>query len=244
MSIGDKLARARHDAGLSITQVSQQTRIRETIIRGIEQDDFAPCSGDFYARGHIRSVAAVIGIDADPLVQEYDALHGGAGPVCGAEVPGPAALFRVRERGPANWSAVMAIALAVVASYGIIHALASPSPHINTAAHHRPVPRPTTVPPARRAAPAAAPGHQHRPVLVQLAATEGCWIGVYAADGTLRWQTYVSAGAARSWVFAHRVSMKIGNPRGIVLTVNGHKMHSLGSRVVTLNLQPGQTVPG
>ena len=138
----------------------------------------------------------------------------------------------------------MAIALARAASYGIIHALASPSPHRNTAARHKPVPMPATVPPARRAAPAAAPGQQHRPVLVQLAATEGCWVNVYAADGTLRWQAYVPAGAARSWVFAHRVSMKISNPRGIVLTVNGHKMHSPGSRVVTLNLQPGQTVPG
>ena len=99
MSIGDSLARARHAAGFSITQVSQQTRIRETIIRGIEQDDFAPCGGDFYVRGHIRSVAAVAGIDADPLIREYDAAHGGVGPFCGAGLPGLATLFRVRERG-------------------------------------------------------------------------------------------------------------------------------------------------
>jgi hypothetical protein len=59
---------------------------------------------------------------------------------------------------------------------------------------------------------------------------------VYAADGTLKWQAYIPAGAARSWVFARRVSMKIGNPRGIVLTVNGHRINSLGSQVMTLNL--------
>jgi hypothetical protein len=98
--------------------------------------------------------------------------------------------------------------------------------------------------PAHRADPAATPGQQHRPVLVQLAATEGCWVGVYAADSTLKWQAYVPAGTARSWVFAHRVSMKIGNPGGIVLTVNGHRTNSLGRQVVTLNLQPGQSVPG
>jgi hypothetical protein len=88
------------------------------------------------------------------------------------------------------------------------------------------------------------PSQPHRPVLVQLAAAEGCWVGAYAADGTLKWQVYVPAGAARSWVFAHRVSMKIGNPGGIVLTVNGQRMNSLGSQVVTLNLQSGQNVPG
>ena len=57
MSIGDALAEARRQAGLTVTQVSQQTRIRESIIRAIEQGDFSPCGGDFYARGHIRSIA-------------------------------------------------------------------------------------------------------------------------------------------------------------------------------------------
>ena len=56
MSIGDSLATARRQAGLTITQVSLQTRIRESIIRGIEQNDFSACGGDFYARGHIRNI--------------------------------------------------------------------------------------------------------------------------------------------------------------------------------------------
>ena len=55
MPIGESLAQARHQAGLTVAQVSQQTRIRETIIRKIEEDDYAECGGDFYARGHIRA---------------------------------------------------------------------------------------------------------------------------------------------------------------------------------------------
>ena len=42
VNIGDALAHARRQAGLTITEVSQQTRIRETIIRDIERDDFCP----------------------------------------------------------------------------------------------------------------------------------------------------------------------------------------------------------
>jgi len=61
MSIGEALAEARRQAGLSINQVSQRTRIREAIIRGIEQDDYSACGGDFYARGHIRSIARTVG---------------------------------------------------------------------------------------------------------------------------------------------------------------------------------------
>jgi hypothetical protein len=73
VSIGEVLAAARRRAGLSVAQVSQQTRIRETIIAGIEGDDYSACGGDFYARGHIRAIAAAVGADPGPLIEQYDA---------------------------------------------------------------------------------------------------------------------------------------------------------------------------
>ena len=81
MSIGETLARARHQAGLSVAQVSEQTRIRPLIIRGIEADDYSTCGGDFYARGNIRDIAEVVGTDPGPLIEEYDRDHRAAGPV-------------------------------------------------------------------------------------------------------------------------------------------------------------------
>ncbi len=72
MPIGETLAQARQQAGLTVTQVSRQTRIRETIIRKIEQDDYSECGGDFYARGHLRAIAKAVGTDSGPLIQEYD----------------------------------------------------------------------------------------------------------------------------------------------------------------------------
>jgi X-X-X-Leu-X-X-Gly heptad repeat protein len=73
VSIGSTLAEARRSAGLTIAQVSEKTRIRETIIREIESDDYAACGGDFYARGHVRAIARVVGTDPVPLIAEYDA---------------------------------------------------------------------------------------------------------------------------------------------------------------------------
>jgi transcriptional regulator with XRE-family HTH domain len=72
VSIGGALAEARSEAGLSITEVSERTRIRAAIIRDIERDDYAACGGDFYARGHIRAIAKVVGTDPVPLIAEYD----------------------------------------------------------------------------------------------------------------------------------------------------------------------------
>jgi transcriptional regulator with XRE-family HTH domain len=73
VGIGGALAEARTEAGLTVTQVSERTRIRATIVRDIERDDYSACGGDYYARGHIRAIARVVGTDPVPLIEEYDA---------------------------------------------------------------------------------------------------------------------------------------------------------------------------
>jgi cytoskeletal protein RodZ len=80
VSTGGTLAEARHRSGLTIAEVSARTRIREGLIRDIERDEFASCGGDFYARGHIRAIAAVVGADPGALISEYDAAHPPGGP--------------------------------------------------------------------------------------------------------------------------------------------------------------------
>jgi hypothetical protein len=109
--IGETLAQARHQAGLTVAQVSKQTRIRETIIREIEADDYSECGGDFYTRGHIRAIAKVVGADPEPLVQEYDTLFrapGVAGTVSLQELL--AASGRAGQRRPPDLPAVRAAA--------------------------------------------------------------------------------------------------------------------------------------
>jgi transcriptional regulator with XRE-family HTH domain len=89
VSIGEGLAQARREAGLSLAQVSQRTRIRERIIADIEGDDYSACGGDFYARGHIRSIARAIGTDPDPFIREYDAAQPEPDDLAEAEITQP-----------------------------------------------------------------------------------------------------------------------------------------------------------
>ncbi len=93
MGIGGALAEARSEAGLTVTQVSERTRIRETIIRDIEHDDYAACGGDYYARGHIRAIARVVGADPVPLIEEYDAEH----------LPPPELQIDLEPHEPSGW---------------------------------------------------------------------------------------------------------------------------------------------
>ncbi|WP_372729852.1 helix-turn-helix domain-containing protein, partial [Nocardioides sp.] len=65
--IGPELAAARTRLSLTVDQLADRTRIRPHVIESIEVDDFVPCGGDFYARGHLRTLARVLGIDVAPL---------------------------------------------------------------------------------------------------------------------------------------------------------------------------------
>ena len=119
MSIGATLAAARRRAGMTVHDVSQSTRVTEPIIRGIEQDDYAECGGDFYARGHIRAIARAVGEDPEPLIEEFDSTWRSAKETSAAEAFSPAMPLRTRERRRVRGTAVLGVlVLAVLAFAG------------------------------------------------------------------------------------------------------------------------------
>lgn len=123
MPIGETLAEARHQAGLTLAQVSKQTRIRETIIRKIEADDFSECGGDFYARGHIRAIAKAVGTDPEPLIQDYDTDHRATGPMATVSLDELLATSAPQQRYrpdlPAAWARVTAAGAPVARKAGL-----------------------------------------------------------------------------------------------------------------------------
>ena len=238
VSIGDTLAAEREQAGLTVAQVSQQTRIRETIIRNIEHDDFSACGGDFYARGHIRSIARASGADPEPLIREYDALYGAPSQVTAQDVFEPSSPIRMRQRRGPNWSAAMALALALIVGFAVYHLVSSngaPSEAARSSGtSHVTVPSPAPSPSASRPA-------RHL-VVIRLAATEDCWVNLTTRSGRTIFSGIVPAGANRHWVAHHPVRMKLGNPGGVTLTVNGAPAGppAGANQPITLSFRPGQ----
>ncbi|MDE3720021.1 helix-turn-helix domain-containing protein [Nocardiopsis sp. N85] len=76
-TIGHTLSAARVAAGFTVADLSTRTRIREPVLRAIEEEDFVLCGGDFYARGHIRGLCRALGLDPKPLLEEFDREHAG-----------------------------------------------------------------------------------------------------------------------------------------------------------------------
>jgi cytoskeletal protein RodZ len=119
VSIGATLASARRHAGLTVAEVSQRTRVRENIVQGIEQDDYAACGGDFDARGHIRAIAEAVGTDPVPLIEEFDERWGSAPEITTAEAFQPSIPLRKRERRRVRWTAALAVVVLAVLGFAI-----------------------------------------------------------------------------------------------------------------------------
>ncbi len=249
MGIGDALAEARRQAGLTITQVSQRTCIRETIIGGIERGDYSACGGDFYARGHIRSIAHAVRVDPDPLISDYDASQGAPQQLTAAEVFEPSTPIKIRERRRLNLSFALAAVLLAAVGYGIYHFTTRPQHSTATAVAAAGVPG--TRHPRHQAAAArqpAPPGPHQLPhvVMIRLTAASDCWVQLSTAAGRKIFSGVVYGGATRQWTEHRAVRLILGNPGGVTVTVNGKNAvpANSASQPVTLTLPPHQRTAG
>ncbi|WP_461002116.1 helix-turn-helix domain-containing protein, partial [Streptomonospora sediminis] len=74
-TIGRTIAAAREGAGYTLADLSARTCIRRPVLSAIEADDFRACGGDFYARGHIRTICRELGIDPAEQIERFDREH-------------------------------------------------------------------------------------------------------------------------------------------------------------------------
>jgi cytoskeletal protein RodZ len=219
VSIGGTLAEARRRAGLTVSEVSARTRIREGLIRAIEQDDFGSCGGDFYARGHIRAIAAVVGADARALIGEYDAAHPSDAAATIEDLPRPSPR-RPRRRGWGPWLIpVLMLACLGVIGFGAYQltagtgrpqrlAAASSAPR-SAARSPRPVPQ--SAPASSRASPRPVPTAAPTTVLTPVSAVAFGPGGTSDGDNPQDASLALSGDPATPWHTDWYTTARFGN---------------------------------
>ncbi|WP_225828821.1 helix-turn-helix domain-containing protein [Streptomyces naphthomycinicus] len=236
-SVGRALQQARIAAGLTVDDVSTATRVRIAIVHAIEADDFAPCGGVVYARGHIRTLARAVHLDPEPLIAQFDTEHGGR------PAPTPAApLFeaeriRPERRGP-NWTAAMVAAIVVVIGFVGFTAFksggasgdsksqvaegtpataaksASPTPKKDKPAEPSGEPSDSAI--------AAAPQDK---VTVQVSAPSGrSWISAKDHNGRMLFDGLLKKGESKTFQDSSKINLILGDAGAIELYVNGKKI--------------------
>lgn len=157
--IGAKIAHAREMLDMSIDELSQRTRIRPHVLEAMESDDFVPCGGDVYARGHLSSVARVLGLTLDPLLEVFEERYA-QGPINARRVfeadlsTGPSGGMRATIGGP-RWSLLISAVLCLAMVWGLARIFAGDGEHLSAApdpesqvaglsSNHQPITSPLT----------------------------------------------------------------------------------------------------
>jgi cytoskeletal protein RodZ len=262
---------------MTIAQVAEHTRIRGAVITAIEADDFHMCGGDVYARGHLKSIATAVGTDPVALAALFDEQQGAArvlaSPVAPiaqptqvaqsgggghgvASLAGTLGASMSGGRRGANWTAVMALALAIVVGLGVISFMQRPSS--SPAVVAEPTSSPSSTPTTGRtpsSTPSSTPSTSASPstspsdvvaaadgVVVKLAVTgRASWVRVTNNAGKTLFEGTLTKGQTKTFRDKTKVKLVVGNAGAVSLNVNGRDLGEPGSggAVVKVEFGPG-----
>ncbi len=219
--IGTVVAKARLRLSLSVDQLSERTRIRPHVIESIESDEFGPCGGDFYARGHLRTLCRVLGIDAAPLLTAYN--DGFAQSEINARQVFQADLGRQgslqNTRGGTQWSVVVAAVMALILAWSVARLLIDtpieihqPAPILNGSAG-----------PNNATAPTASP------VPVSLSAARGVRVVIRDGSGEVVFRGNLAIGETKSLDVVPPVRMSATDGSAVTLSIDGTPKGTLGT---------------
>ncbi len=242
--IGGRLTEARTTLGLSIDELAERTRIRPYVIESIEVDDFSPCGGDFYARGHLRMLARVLGVDGGPLIEAYDERFATT-PVNARKVfevelaTGSTGMVRGGASG-ANWGALIAAVLVLLLIWGVARYVTgnvgpAAAHHSAQHAHHRsgqvsPQP-PAHVRPAQ--------------AQVKLTATGGSRVKVLDGRGKVLFTGVLAAGGVQKVKGRAPLRVHAADAGAVRLSVRGKPLGPVGAAGVPGHrLVPAATTDG
>jgi cytoskeleton protein RodZ len=247
VSIGQQLADARREAGLTIADVSDRTRVRGTVVEAIEHDEYGPSGGDIYARGHIRSIASVVGIDSAPLIAAFDEQRQPQGPDVTEVFEHETSGQRMGRRGP-NWTGVMAVALVVVVAligWQVVTSLSTSPRAKGTVAAPTQSPVETITPTPSVSPTESEVAQAPKEVVLVLATLPGkrSWISVSNAQGQI-FQGTLESGQSKTFRDKRKLSIVVGDASAVDLTVNGTDVGTLGGdgEVVSQSFGPNDPV--
>ncbi len=233
-SIGKRLRVEREKKGVSLEEVSAQTRIHHSILKALEENRFNDIPSPMYVKGFLKKYADYLGLDSRLMVEKYLATHPKA-PEQVLILEGEG-IGRERFRRFLILMGVIVAILVVLAisSYYIVRSLASRSKE--TALEVAKVEEGIAIAPipAKSPSPSASPREfLSEPFNLTVRATQKVWLQV-TSDGTVIFQDVLLPGDVESWQANDEIALRVGNAGGIELTLNGEPLGSPG--------KPGQVI--
>ena len=234
MTLGEFLRKAREDAGFSVDELAHLVNLRPGLIKAMESDDFLPCGGDTYARGHLRNIAQVIGCNPQKLLAMYDTGHAiDSRSIHSQLVDNNAAAIR-RENRKLSWKVLVGASVSIVVLIGVaqfaISAVDS-EPTATSMVTDEPTPSPTSTPsPTASVSSSTNSSTVNQQLTLSIAATRGNSNIDVVIGGVHVFKGPLFQGESKSFVGEVSISVYLGNAGDLDLTLNGEKLAPLGER--------------
>jgi cytoskeletal protein RodZ len=240
MTLGEFLQKAREDAGFSVDELAHIVNLRPGLIKAMESNDFLPCGGDTYARGHIRNIAQTTGIDAKELLAMYEAEHSvDSRSIHSQLVDNNAAAIRSENR-KLSWKVLVGASLSIVVLIGVAQFALTAIESEPAATSIVTEVEPSTSPTAEAlptASPTASPSASTEVVIpsgellnLEITATRGNSNIDVVIGGASVYKGPLFQGQSKSFAGENSISIYLGNAGDLDLTLNGEKLAPLGER--------------
>jgi len=234
MTLGEFLQKAREDAGFSVDELAHIVNLRPGLIKAMESNDFLPCGGDTYARGHIRNIAQKTGVNPQELLAMYNAEYSVDSRSIHAQlVDNNAAAIR-SENKKLSWKVLVGASLSVVVLIGVAQFAiggfdSEPATTSMVIEETEPSQTPTPSPTAS-AAPTTTSSTIGNELTLTIAATRGNSNIDVVIGGVSVYKGPLFQGESKSFVGEISISVYLGNAGDLDLTLNGEKLAPLGDR--------------
>jgi cytoskeletal protein RodZ len=238
MSLGALITKSRTDARLSIEDLAKVTNIPVTLLRDMENDNFKKCGGETYARGHLRNIAAKVGVDERNFLDLFE-----------VEVTAPAKPIRdllnennvtmpYQEPKRISWKVLAAGSAAALVLFAGAQIIFS---NMNSGSDPEVIAT-TSATPSNSASESAAPSTAASQeivggVNVELVASRGTtWLYATNENGEVLFSGQVRQGATKTFSAAKQVNLRVGNAGGVDISVNGKDVGSIGANGDVVNV--------
>lgn len=228
-TLGEYLKKERELKNVSLGEVAKDTRVREHLLRAIEEDQYDLLPAPTYVRGFLFSYAKYLGLDPNDILLRYKRVLQGE-PVIRPEAQSGKKISRNIKY---LWMIGGTIGVCFIAFYLVI---LRPSESPIQSIPKKPVGEETSPVPKIAEAPVVQEG---KPFTLQLKAVEETWVSI-RVNGQPEKEITLKPGEGASYKALNRIQLIAGNAGGVDLVFNEKPLKKLGKsgEVVTLIFTP------
>jgi cytoskeletal protein RodZ len=226
MTLGSTIRDAREVARLSIESLSESTSIRIGLLLEMENNNFANCGGDTYARGHLRNIAPKIGVDAQSLINLYNEEHSTEHRAIQDLLVENNVMQVPREERKISWKIPAIASVLVLLFLGLAQIVIS-----NQSGDGAPVSAATaSASPTTTANSSESVESSSGPVELSITAARGNSYIHIIADGETLAKGSIFQGETKTFKGEKVISIYFSNPAGLDVTLNGKQLAPLGGQ--------------